>query len=293
MSNNNILNWIHTKRERRNHFKRMLTNITKEQYGLEIGPSLRPCAPKSKGYHVETVDHLSKQELIEKYSAMGLDTAQIEEVDYVWDGGSYSELTGKKDSYDYIIASHLIEHIPDIVSFLNDCSHMLKMDGILVLAVPDKRYSLDHFRMVTTTGKAINDYLAKETCGSMGALTDYWNHVVSRKGRTSWSKLRGIVTGRSYHFIHDEAYNLKGYQESVGNPCFRDFHQYVFTPASFELLIYELWEYRLIHLKIDSLRRFGGGEFIVEMKKTNTPPVMSEKERMALLRKVSRENKIT
>lgn len=287
-----ILDKIRTKRERRNHFNKMLANITKEQYGLEIGPSLRPCAPKREGYHVETIDHLSKPELIEKYAVMGLDTAKIEDVDYIWRGGSYSELTGKTDSYDYIIASHLIEHVPDFVGFLNDCSHMLKMNGILSLAVPDKRYSLDHFRMVTTTGKVINDYLARETCGSMGALTDYWNHVVSRKELTSWGKWQDIFTRRSYRFIHDEAFNLKGYQESVGNPCFRDFHHNVFTPASFELLIYELWEYRLIQLKIETLYR-SGGEFIVAMKKTDVPPIMSEKERMALLRRVSRENRIT
>lgn len=288
-----ILDRIRIKRERRNHFDKMLAHIHKEQYGLEIGPSLRPCAPKREGYHVETIDHLSRQELIEKYASMGLDTAKIEEVDYIWRGGSYSDLTGKTDSYDYILASHLIEHVPDFVGFLNDCAHMLKMDGILSLAVPDKRYSLDHFRMVTTTGKVINDYLAGETCGSMGSLTDYWNHVVNRNGLTSWGKWRDIFTGRSYRFIHDEAYNLKGYRESVGNPCFRDFHHNVFTPASFEMLIYELWEYRLIHLKIEALYRTRAGEFIVAMKKTEDPPVMSEKERMALLRRVSRENRIT
>ena len=69
---------------RQGHFDKMLTGITKEQFGLEIGPSLRPCAPKSKGYHVEIVDFMSRQELVERYSSMGLDTSQIEEVDHIW-----------------------------------------------------------------------------------------------------------------------------------------------------------------------------------------------------------------
>lgn len=165
-----------------NHFGRMLSQITKEQFGLEIGPSLRPCAPKSKGYHVEIVDWVGRQELVARYAAMGLDTSKIEEVDYIWDGRPYSEVTGRTNSYDYIIASHVIEHVPDFIGFLRDCSKMLKMNGILSLAVPDKRYTLDHFRMVTTTGKVINDFLQGEKYGSVGALTDYWNHVVRRAG---------------------------------------------------------------------------------------------------------------
>ncbi len=271
-------------------FQKMLAYVTKEQFGLEIGPSLRPCAPKREGYHVEIVDHLSKQELIDKYTSMGLDTSKIEDVDYIWDGRSYSEVTGKTGEYDYIIASHVIEHVPNVIGFLNDCSNMLKEDGILSLAVPDKRFTLDHFRMVTTTGKLINDYLSDEKCGSMGALTDYWNHVITRDGLTSWPRMQEKKIGREYSFIHDEEFNKKSYYESVDNKVFRDFHQNVFTPASFELLIYELWEYGLINLKIETLYDTTAEEFLVSMKKTNERPIMSERERMELIRRVSLEN---
>lgn len=272
------------------HFDRLLTGITKEQFGLEIGPSLRPCAPKCKGYHVEIVDWLDRQGLIDKYQGMGLDTSKIEEVDYIWDGRSYAEITGKYGSYDYIIASHVIEHVPDFVGFLNDCSSMLKPNGILSLAVPDKRFTLDHFRMVTTTGKVINDYLSKDKYGSMGALTDYWNHVTRRNGLISWKKVQDKKIKKTYEFIHDEDFNLQSYKKHVGVKGVRDFHQNVFTPASFELLIYELWEYELIDLKIAALYDTATEEFIVSMRKATQRPVMSAEERMELIRRVSREN---
>ena len=273
-----------------NHFSRMLTGITKEQFGLEIGPSLRPCAPKREGYHVEIVDWLNQQGLIDKYQSMGLDTSKIEKVDYVWDGRSYAELTGKHGDYDYIIASHVIEHVPDFIGFLNDCSNMLKPNGILSLAVPDKRFTLDHFRMVTTTGKVINDYLSQDRYGSMGALTDYWNHVVRREGRLSWWRQQDKKLPKTYEFIHDEEFNRENYKASVGVKGVRDFHQNVFTPASFELLIYELWEYELIDLKIATLYDTTAEEFIVSMRKADQRPVMSGEERMELIRRVSREN---
>lgn len=272
------------------HFGKMLAGITKEQFGLEIGPSLRPCAPKSKGYHVEIVDFMSRQELIDRYNAMGLDTSKIEEVDYIWDGHSYTETTGKVSAYDYIIASHVIEHVPDFIGFLRDCSRMLKMNGVLSLAVPDKRFTLDHFRMVTTTGKVINDYLSEDKYGSMGALTDYWNHVVRRNGLTSWPREEDNSIEKSYEFVHDEEFNRKSYKESVGVQAIRDFHQNVFTPASFELLIYELWEYELIDLKISTLYDTTAEEFVVSMRKAQERPVMSDRARMDLIRRVSREN---
>lgn len=278
------------KREQ-NHFDKMLAQITKEQFGLEIGPSLRPCAPKSKGYHVEIVDFLSKQELVDRYAAMGLDTSRIEEVDYIWDGRSYSEVTGKTSSYDYIIASHVIEHVPNFIGFLQDCSNMLKPNGILSLAVPDKRYTLDHFRMVTTAQKVINDYLSGEKYGSVGALTDYWNHVIKRNGLTSWPREHDRLLKKSYEFVHDEEFNRKQYENCAGGvKAAHDFHQNVFTPASFELLIYELWEYGLIDLKLAAMYDTTAEEFVVSMQKAAERPVLTEAERMKLIRRMSREN---
>lgn len=81
--------------------------------GLEIGPSFNPVCPKRCGYDVEILDHTDQEGLRQKYQehtnvASSFD--RIEEVDYVWNGEDYRELTGKENYYDYIIASHVIEH---------------------------------------------------------------------------------------------------------------------------------------------------------------------------------------
>lgn len=275
---------------RRNY---LLRNITKEQTGLEIGPSLRPVAPKSEGYQVEIIDHLSREALIAEYQAMGLDTSRVEEVDYLWEGGSYSETTGKSGYYDYVIASHVIEHVPDFAGFLQDCSNMLKTDGILSLAVPDKRFTLDYFRMATTVRNVIDDHLSTDKNGSVGALADYCSHVVCRGHRreTSWSPLRSLFMGPGYRFIHDETFARNTYEGAVKERVFHDIHQNVFTPSSFRLLIYELWQYGLTDLKIAGIRKPAfAAEFLVSLRKSETPPVLSDRERMSLIRKVSREN---
>ena len=79
--------------------------------GLEIGPSFNPLLPKRDGYDVETLDHLSAADLREKYkNAPNVDLSAIEEVDHLSDGSSILQLIGKPEHYDYIVASHVIEH---------------------------------------------------------------------------------------------------------------------------------------------------------------------------------------
>jgi hypothetical protein len=109
-------------------YEKMMFRIDILGKGLEIGPSHSPIVPKSQGFNVEILDHATAPELKEKYKDLGIpdDKLQnIEEVDYVWSGESLVELTGKQSYYDYIIASHVVEHTPDLVSFLSQCQVML------------------------------------------------------------------------------------------------------------------------------------------------------------------------
>ncbi len=121
-------------------------NLSLDGVGLEIGTWCSPVCPKREGYHIEILDYASREDLqreLRQVSAWGqsLHTEEsIEEVDYVWSGEKYAALTGKKNYYDYIIASHVIEHMVDLISLFHDCSDIIKNDGILSLTIPDKRY---------------------------------------------------------------------------------------------------------------------------------------------------------
>src|SRR5262245_42120449 len=121
---------------------KILCHINKDGMGIEIGPFQTPVALKREGFRVHIIDHTDKQGLIENYKShigtyKGADFNfdNIEEVDFIWNGESYSELTGKTKFYDWIIASHLIEHTPDFIGFINECDSILKDDGVLSLAV--------------------------------------------------------------------------------------------------------------------------------------------------------------
>ncbi len=118
----------------------LLSLINTQGVGLEIGPGFNPLVPKSQGYRVETLDHATREDLAAKYAnAPGVDVSRIEVVDHVSTGASVFDAVGKPAHYDYIVASHVIEHTTDMLGFLKDCQRVLKPDGVLALAVPDKR----------------------------------------------------------------------------------------------------------------------------------------------------------
>ena len=103
--------------------QKILKHINKNGQGLEIVPSCNPIAPKREGYRVHIVDRLSREQQREKYSSLASQSEnafslsyqlrKIEQVDFIWGGESYCELTGRRKFYDWIIASHLIERAPD------------------------------------------------------------------------------------------------------------------------------------------------------------------------------------
>ena len=139
-------------------FDKVMTLVDKNGLGLEIGPSFNPLAPKSQGFNVHILDHVSTEELRAKYQGHTTTLDNIEEVDYVWHGEPLHELIGHEQCYDWIIASHVIEHTPDLISFLAECERLLKPTGMLSLAIPDKRYCFDYFHGTTSTGEFLDAF---------------------------------------------------------------------------------------------------------------------------------------
>ena len=239
----------------------ILRDINLKGLGLEIGPSHNPVAPKKEGFQVHVMDHLSREGLIEKYKDHGVQLDNIEEVDFVWSGQPFKELTRGEHQYDWIIASHVIEHTPDLIGFLKECESILKPDGVLSLAIPDKRYCFDHFRPVTGLGKIIDAHLARDTVHSPGNVAEYFMNVVAKDGSIAW---HGDGPGE-YRFLHglkDAAWGMQVVQEQK---AYLDIHAWCFVPHSFRLLAQDLNALKFINLQEYSYCPTIGHEFFVTL----------------------------
>jgi hypothetical protein len=158
-------------------------DLTKQ--GLEIGPSYNGVLKKSDGCDVKILDHLPTDALKVKYIAQGIDDGQIESVDYVWDGRPYAETVAPGERFAWIVASHVIEHAPCLITFLRDCESILAPDGTLSLAVPDKRFTFDCLRERTSIAQVIDTFHAGVEKPSIGLWVIVSPWVLGFQGTTA------------------------------------------------------------------------------------------------------------
>ena len=246
--------------------EKVFSLLNKNGLGLEIGPSHNPIAPKKKGYNVHILDHASAEELRDKYQGHNINLDNIEEVDFVWCGESFQELIGKTNCYDWIIASHVIEHVPDLISYLQQCEALLKSEGILSLVLPDKRYCFDYFSSSSSTGAFLDAYAENRVKPTSGQIFDHIANAAKRNGDIAWS-FDGL--GGANELAHTFEAARINYIHSVSHDDYIDVHCWKF-PASFRLLISDLLGLDLIGLEIKAEFVTNGCEFYVSLgKKTD------------------------
>ena len=254
----------------------ILKYLNKSGLGLEIGPSHNPIAPKSAGYNVRILDHLSQSELKEKYKDHNVNLWAIEQVDYVWKGEDYIDLVDDVGSYDWIIASHVIEHTPDFIGFVRQCEALLSEEGVLALAVPDKRYCFDHFRQLTSLAQIIDAHYEGRKIHSPGSVAEYFLNVVSKGGQIAW----GAGSAGEYRFVHTVEQAISGMTNVIANQAYLDVHAWCFTPDSFQLMIIDLALLGHTRFSVHDCQTTHGSEFYVWLTKSNSPP---DSDRMSLL----------
>lgn len=245
-----------------------LKMVDRKGLGLEIGPSHNPIAPKRGGFNVRILDHATQEELIEKYRGHGVHLDNIEEVDYVWHGEPLSELVGN-ERYDWIIASHVIEHTPDLVDFLQQCEKLLKPEGVLSLVIPDKRYCFDYFRWPSSTGDVLQAYVEKRRRHTLGTVFDHFSQASSLNGNIAWGKSQSGTLSLMHTLVEAK----KMMEASVSGSEYVDVHQWRFTPASFRLILSDLKALQLITLVETHLFDTTGCEFFMALVKSAEQPI--------------------
>ena len=101
--------------------------------GIEIGALHRPTV--APHLDVTYVDRIATADMIAKHPELADANPPI--VDVVDDGGVLAKIPDA--SQDFVIASHLIEHLRDPISGLSNWQRVLKPGGRLFLVVPDAR----------------------------------------------------------------------------------------------------------------------------------------------------------
>jgi hypothetical protein len=239
----------------------LLQNIVKNKKGLEIGPSFRPLVKKRDGFNIKIVDHASAKDLRKKYEKHGVDLDEIEEVDFIFKGQRLPDLV-QGQCFDYILASHVIEHVPDLISFLQDCEAILNEHGDIRLAIPDKRFCFDHNRECSSLSRIIDVHETKAKLQTVGAAAEYFLQVCKKNDLIAWDK-ENIGNITNVHTLSETLEAIK----ATKNGHYLDIHNWVFTQQSFMQVIMNLRTLKYTSLFVSSSFETIGHEFFIVLKK--------------------------
>lgn len=201
--------------------------------GIEIGPLDRPIVRKEEG-DILYVDHVDTASLKAKYrNDPSVDTARIPDVDAVWGEQTLQEAIGTQRKVDYVVASHVIEHVPDLLTWLEELHAVLKPGGEVRLAIPDRRFTFDHLRRETSLAEVIGAWLVRARRPQAIAILDHCLNAVRVNRVEAWDAPVNPAALEKFHTVAD---GIKLAQDSLENGNYHDVHCWVFTPRSFVAL---------------------------------------------------------
>lgn len=165
--------------------------------GVEIGGLWKKFKVPS-GSKVWYVDRLSLEDLAKHYSEIN---TEIVAPDIIADAESLP-IRG----LDFIVASHVLEHLPSPLKALKSWYEALRSGGILLIKVPDKRFTFDRRRERTTLAHLIKEYENPEKIDVRAHYAE-WVELVDGKPAQSpeFEKELNSLMARNYS-IHYHAW---------------------------------------------------------------------------------------
>ncbi len=166
--------------------------------GIEIGALHKPLSVPRE-VTVRYVDRLPVEALRRHYAEFK--HLPLVPVDIVDDGETLASLPDA--SQDFVIANHFLEHCQNPIRALISMTRVLKPDGILYAAVPDKRRTFDRDRPITPLSHLIRDFKEGPEWSRQAAFEEYVRLVDKvtdpREARAKTDYYLGINYSIHYH----------------------------------------------------------------------------------------------
>jgi SAM-dependent methyltransferase len=192
---------------------------------------------KSEG-RIYYVDYTSAENLRKKYVIdPAVSVENIVNVDFSLEDGSLRELTSKVAPFDYVIASHVFEHLPNPIGWLLEIESLLVPGGVVSLAIPDKRYTFDLARRLTTVGDLLAYYFQRLRRPSPVQVFDHFLNVRKVDASRAWES--ELVASELPSMFPDESVLDLGRQSAEGKE-YIDTHCTVWTAGHFQEVIQRL-----------------------------------------------------
>jgi hypothetical protein len=205
---------------------------------LEIGPFNNP---SMTGSRVKYFDTLSTDDLKKRAQEIGIDHSTIPEIDWIDPDG---DLTVVEELFDCCVSSHAIEHQPDLVRHLINVAGLLSLGGRYFLAVPDRRYTFDHFLKDSNIAEVIEAHSEGRHRHTLQSVIEHRALTTHNDPAAHWNGTHG---DNEIDVLKIQS-AIREFEEAIG---YLDVHAWIFTPSSFRSIINSLLSLGLTQLSVE------------------------------------------
>jgi SAM-dependent methyltransferase len=140
--------------------------------GVELGPGHHPMPIPYPGVTVQYVDRWQPEENLALFTNLEAG-ATFPKPDIVanLDVDRLSSIA--EESQDFVIASHLLEHLADPLTQLGEIHRVLKPGAVVLVFLPDRRHTFDRKRAATPLAHLVADHRDQVTVVSDEHIEDY------------------------------------------------------------------------------------------------------------------------
>lgn len=222
--------------------------------GLEIGPLADPIFLVEE-HDIRYVDVLDQAGLREHYREdPGVTCDDIPPMHYTLTTERgvvpLAEAVRREAPYRYVVACHVIEHVPDVIGWLADIAEVVVDDGLLLLVVPDKRCCFDFYRQQTSVGQMLLAADSRDATPSVRAVYDHFRDAASVSAADTWNGIPPQpLTAARLHTM-DLAW---AQVNSARGGHYVDCHVWTFTPHTFVEQISDLGLLSVTDFRIEAL----------------------------------------
>jgi methyltransferase family protein len=238
---------VNVRQERRQWLEQHVA-VSKQKI-LEFGAFDYPTYLKSEAA-IEYLDYFSKSELGEIHTAAKPERVKNAiEVDHVIKEIDFAKHLPAQ--FDLLIANHVIEHVPDLIGWLSNASSLLTNNSSRIfLSIPDKEYTFDKIRPLTTLSDLLLAREEKLVAPSVRQVFESLYYYRPIRAKNAWEPNAedGELLARGRFLTADIAWQIA--KEKVQKKGFLDVHCTVFTYESFLDLMIELERAGYTRLKV-------------------------------------------
>ncbi len=143
-------------------------------HGLEIGALHQP-AQLPNDCTIEYCDAASREELSSFFPELNID--DFVKINYICDLDKQGLSLFKTEQYDFLIINHVIEHVANPIKVIEELFRILKRNGKLVISAPDKDYTFDKHRGLTSFEHLLSEYKENVTTVTDAHYLDFLKAV--------------------------------------------------------------------------------------------------------------------